>query len=313
MITQAFVLAAGLGMRLRPLTEDLPKPLIPIFQRPLITFVLDHLIGAGVESFIINTHHRPETLRDFFSGERYRGYPVRLVHEPEILGTGGGMKNIEHLVGGESFIAYSGDILTDINLARLLDEHDRAGNDVTLSLRETHLGKDIAVEDGRIIDIDGRYGRVGQYDFAGASVWTPAIFDRIPAGKSVSFIPFVAEWIAQGGKIGGVITSEGKWFNIGSRQEYLAVHRTIKNENWRPAYLTTADWPVEIAPDSQVDSTARLSGFYSIGAGCRIGHGATAEDTILWPGAQIASRSHLRNCIVRSHQTAHGDLTDTDI
>ena len=313
MITQAFVLAAGLGMRLRPLTEELPKPLIPIFQRPLITFVLDHLIGAGVESFIVNTHHRPEALREFFSGERYRGYPVQLVNEPEILGTGGGMKNIEDLVGGAPFIAYSGDILTDVDLTRLIDEHERAGNDVTLSVRETHLGKDIAIEGGRVVDIDKRYGHAGRYDFAGVSIWTPAIFERIPPGESVSFIPYVADWIGQGGKIGGVIADEGRWFNIGSRQEYLAVHRTIKNENWKPAYLPATDWPVEIAPEAGIDSTARLSGFYSIGAGCRVGPGALIEDTILWPGAQIASRSHLRNCIVRSHQTARGDLSDTDI
>src|SRR5437868_9237096 len=65
-ITQAFVLAAGLGKRLRPLTDDLPKPLIPIFQKPLITFALDHLFSLGVESFIINTHHRPEKFADVF-------------------------------------------------------------------------------------------------------------------------------------------------------------------------------------------------------------------------------------------------------
>ena len=68
MIAQAFILGAGLGMRLRPLTEDLPKPLIPVFQKPLITFVLDHLIAAGMQSFVVNTHHRSEVLREFFAG-----------------------------------------------------------------------------------------------------------------------------------------------------------------------------------------------------------------------------------------------------
>lgn len=63
-ITQAFVLGAGLGTRLRPLTEDLPKPLVPIFQKPLITFALDHLIDIGINNFFINTHHRPERFAD---------------------------------------------------------------------------------------------------------------------------------------------------------------------------------------------------------------------------------------------------------
>src|SRR3954464_3598395 len=120
MITQAFVLAAGLGMRLRPLTEDLPKPLIPIFQKPLITFALDHLIAAGVESFVINTHHRPEPFRELFAESDFRGCPVKLVHEPEILGTGGGIKNAEPFLGDDLFISYSGDILTDVELQTLV-------------------------------------------------------------------------------------------------------------------------------------------------------------------------------------------------
>jgi mannose-1-phosphate guanylyltransferase len=313
MITQAFVLAAGLGMRLRPLTEELPKPLIPIFQKPVITFALDHLIAAGVKSFVVNTHHLGEALRDFFVGGSYRGHPVQLVHEPEILGTGGGIKNVERFLKDELFISYSGDVLTDIDLPSLIDEHFRAGNDVTLALRETHLGKDVALKGDRVVDMTNRYGHEGRYDFAGICVWTRAIFDRIPAGRHVSYIPILAEWIGQGGKIGGVVLAEGQWFNIGSRREYLAVHRTVANENCKPAYLPEPDWPIRIAPDARIDSTARLSGFYSVGAGCRIGAGATIEDTILWPGAQIASRSHLRNCIVRSQRKAEGDLSDTDI
>jgi mannose-1-phosphate guanylyltransferase len=313
MISQAFVLSAGLGMRLRPLTEGLPKPLIPVFQKPLITFVLDHLIAAGVQSFVMNTHHRPEAFREFFSGGSYRGHPVELVHEPEILGTGGGIKNVERFFTDDVFISYSGDILTDIDLRSLIDEHRRAGNDVTLAVRETHLGKDVAIEGNRVVDITNRYGHEGRYDFAGIGVWTRAIFERIPTARHLSYIPILADWIGQGGKIGGVVLDRGQWFNIGSRSEYLAVHRRIATENWKPAYRPATDWPIQIAPDARIDSTARLSGFYSIGAGCQIGAGATIEDTILWPGAQIASRAHLHNCIVRSHQTAQGTLRDTDI
>jgi mannose-1-phosphate guanylyltransferase len=313
MITQAFILGAGLGTRLRPLTEDLPKPLIPVFQKPLITFVLDHLIEGGVKSFVINTHHRPEKFREFFSSGSYRGHPIELVHEPEILGTGGGIKNVERFFKEELFVSYSGDILTDINLPALIDEHFRAGNDVTLALRETHLGRDVAIDGNRVVDITNRYGHEGRYDFAGVCVWTRAIFERIPPAQHVSYIPILADWIGEGGKIGGVVLNDGKWFNIGSRREYLAVHRAIANENWKPAYVAEADWPIRVAPDARIDSTARLSGFYSIGAGCRIGAGATIEDTILWPGAQIASRSHLRACIVRSQRKAEGDLSDTDI
>lgn len=313
LITQAFVLGAGLGTRLRPLTDDLPKPLIPIFQKPLITFMLDHLIAAGVTSFVINTHHRPTGFEELFAEGRYGNHRVQLVHEPEILGTGGGIKNVEALLRDEPFIVCSGDLLTDIQFAPLLEEHFRAGNDVTLALRETGLGTDVALEEGRVVDMLSRYGRAGRYDFAGISVWTPAIFRRIPPGQHISYIPILAEWIGQGGRIGGVVSNERKWFNIGSRKEYLAVHRVIQEENWKPGYVTSPDWPVRIAGDAQIDSTARLRGFYSVGAGSRVGPNATLENTILWPGAQIASHCQLRNCIVRSHRNVEGEHSDTDI
>ena len=313
MITQAFVLAAGLGTRLRPLTEDLPKPLIPIFQKPLITFVLDHLLAAGIESFVINTHHLDAQFEKFFGGGAYAGRRVTLVHETAILGTGGGIKNVEHYLRAEPFLVYSGDLLTDIDLKHLVAEHFRNRNDVTLALRETSHGADVALDGSRVVDIENRYGHRGQYDFANVSVWNPDVFTRIPPGKNISFIPVVTEWIGVGGKIGGVLLNERQWFNIGSRTEYLEVHRFIQERNWKPDYVKTSGWPMRIAPDATVDPSAKLSGFYSIGAGCRVGADAIVENTILWPGAQIASRSRIRNCIVRSHRKAEGQLSDIDI
>ena len=346
MITQAFVLGAGLGMRLRPLTDDLPKPLIPIFQKPLITFALDHLCGLGVESFVVNTHHRPERFTDVFGkgaadpsgrdaalrrpqgenlplpgGRRsaaslpsfYRDREIIFQHEPVLLGTGGGIKNVEGLLRTEAFIVYSGDLLTDFALEPLIDEHFRKGNDVTLALRQTGLATGVALQKGRVVDIENKYGHAGEYDFANVSVWNREIFQRIPPTQSISFIPILAEWIGQGGKLGGVVLADGKWFNIGSRAEYLEVHRIIQEECWKPDYVSTAEWPVHVAADAGIDPSARLSGFYSVGAGCRVGANAILENTILWPGAQIASGCHLRNCIVRFDRKAEGEHNDTDI
>jgi NDP-sugar pyrophosphorylase family protein len=238
---------------------------------------------------------------------------VQLVHEPEILGTGGGIKNVESLLREEHFISYSGDLLTDIELAPLLEEHFRAGNDVTLALRETDHGRDVAIDGNRIVDITNRYGHAGRYDFAGIGIWNRAVFERIPAGQHISYISILAKWIGEGGRIGGVVLNERQWFNIGSRREYLAAHRAILEDAWKPDYVESPAWPVRVAEDAEIDPTARLAGFYSVGAGCRVGPGATVENTILWPGAQIASRACLRNCIVRSERKAQGELSDTDI
>jgi NDP-sugar pyrophosphorylase family protein len=312
-ITQAFVLAAGLGTRLRPVTDELPKPLIPIFQKPLVTFALDHLIGVGVNKFVINTHRLPKLFQNFFAAREYAGFPTTLIHEPDLLETGGGIKNAEKHFGSEPFLTYSGDILTDVELQPLIDEHFRRRNDVTLALRHTGLASAVALRDHRVVDISNRYGVEGNFDFANIAVWNPSIFQRIPPRKKISFIPIIADWINQGGRIGGIALDDGNWFNIGSRKEYLDVHRMISNKHWRPAYVKTREWPERKASSAIVDPSAKLRGCTVVGRNCRVGADAILEDTILWPDAEIASQSRLEACIVRSRKKVTGIHRDIDI
>jgi len=312
-IKQAFVLGAGLGTRLRPLTDDLPKPLVPIFQKPLITFGLDHLVDLGIQEFFINTHRLPEAFAKAFPESSYFGTSLSFVHEPVLLDTGGGIKNIETLLGREPFITYSGDVLTDIRLQPLLDEHFDRRNDVTLALRHTGLGSAIAFRENRVVDISNRYGISGEYDFANIAVWNSSVFARIPPKQKISFVPVLGDWISQGGKIGGVVLEEGKWFNLGSRAEYFEVHRVISNERWRPAHLKAPEWWAPVHPSAVVDPSARIRGCSVIGKDCSVGAGAVLDDTILWPGAQIASKSELVGCIVRARKTATGTHRNIDI
>jgi len=313
LITQAFVLGAGLGTRLRPLTDDLPKPLVPIFQKPLITFAFDHLIDSGIERFIVNTHRQPETFASVFPENNYRGLPIAFVNESVLLETGGGIKNVEAQLGRDPFITYSGDILTDLPIERLMRQHHDLKNDVTLALRQTGLGSEIALREDRVIDIGNRHGITGDYDFANIAIWNASIFKRLPPGQKISFIPVLADWISEGGKIGGVVIEEGRWFNIGSRAEYLEVHRTISRGDWRPIFVKEPGWPRAVHPAAVVDRTARIRGWSVVGKDCRVGAEAILEDTILWPGAQIASRSELICCIVRAQKKVSGAHHNIDI
>lgn len=311
-ISQAFVLGAGLGTRLRPLTEELPKPLVPIFQKPLITFALDHLIDLGIDKIFINTHRLPETFAAAFPDNRYSGLDLTFVNEPVLLETGGGIKNIEAQLGREPFITYSGDVLTDVPLQLLIDEHFSRGNDVTLALRKTDFGSAIAFRDGRVVDISGRRGIPGNFDFANIAIWNPAIFDRIPPAQKISFIPILGEWIGQGGKIGGVVLDKGKWFNLGSRAEYFGVHREIQ-DGWQPSYIKKRDWAAPVHASAVVDPTAIIRGCSVVGRECRVAAGARVENTIMWSGSQIASNANLFGCIVRARKTVTGTHRDIDI
>src|SRR4029077_9795269 len=131
----------------------------------------------------------------FFPDNTYADCAIKFVHEPVLLETGGGIKNIEADLGTEPFITYSGDILTDVDLRPLIEEHFRRGNDVTLALRKTGLAAAIALRDGAVVDISKRYGIAGEYDFANVAVWNPTIFNRIPPGNKISFIPVIGDWI----------------------------------------------------------------------------------------------------------------------
>lgn len=306
-------MGAGLGTRLRPMTDRVPKPLIPIYGKPLITFALDHLKAAGVSNFVINTHHLADQFDQAFATGSYAGCPVRLVYEPVLLETGGGIKNAEPFLGADPFIVYSGDILTDINVDALIDEHFRNGNDVTLALRETGLAAGVALENGRVVDIRNKHGRGGGYDFANVSVWSPEIFKKIPPATKTSFVPILLEWMAQGGKIGGLVLNERSWFNVGSRTEYLNVHRTIVEQSWKPAYLNGQDWPVRIAPDATLAPSAKLTGFHAIGAGCVLEDNAKVENSILWPGATLASDASVRDCIAMGSLVISGSHDNVDL
>jgi len=110
-----------------------------------------------------------------------------------------------------------------------------------------------------------------------------------------------------------MILNEGAWFNLGSPAQYLEAHRAIAEQNWRPAYVQPSEWPVRIAPDAVVEADAEIRGCSSVGAGCRVGAGAIVEDSILWPGAQIASRSRLKRCIVRASRAVDGAREDAVI
>jgi mannose-1-phosphate guanylyltransferase len=312
-IKQAFVLGAGLGTRLRPLTDDLPKPLVPILQKPLITFALDHLIDIGIQKFFINTHRLPEAFAQAFPENCYSGTRLSFINEPVLLETGGGIKNIEAQLGREPFITYSGDVLTDVRLQPLIDEHFNRANDVTLALRKTGLGSAIAFRENRVIDISNRYGVPGEYDFANIAVWNASVFARIPPKEKISFVPILGDWIAQGGKIGGVVLEQGKWFNLGSRAEYFEVHRVILTDGWRPAQVKASDWCAPVHPSAVVDPSAQICGCSVVAKDCRVGAGVLLEDTILWPGSQIASKSELIGCIVRAQKTVTGPHRNIDI
>lgn len=224
-IRTAFILGAGLGTRLRPLTEECPKPLLLVGGRPLITYVMDHCITAGIERFIINTHHCPSAYDKAFPEKHWQGKPVLFSHEPVLLDTAGGLKNIEGLVAAdETLLVYNGDILSDLPLGRLLDAHAAGGKEITLVLRSEGPLKNVALDAaGAVCDLRGLLGNTGARLclFTGIYAVQKSFFRRLIPGKVESIVPVLAEMIRKApGSVGSVVVDEGLWRDIGDPETY---------------------------------------------------------------------------------------------
>ncbi len=314
-VRKAFVLGAGLGTRLRPITTVLPKPLLPIFGKPLITFAFDQLISLGVEHIIVNTHHLSEKFLRAFPDPNYRTARLELVHEKIRLETGGAIKNVESRIGNEPFFVYSGDILTDIDLELLLREHVDHANEATLALRGTGLAASVGFEPQtrRVTDLKGvpAASKSNRYDFAGVSVWNPSLFCRIPSGEPISLASVLIALLKDPGKIGGVVLQENNWFNIGTRTDYLKAHRTIFEVNWRPSYVEPSDWPAVTRIDD-LFSTIKISGASYVEPNCQLGGHIALEDSIILSGSSLQSGISMKCCIAVGATIQAGDYQNSD-
>jgi mannose-1-phosphate guanylyltransferase len=302
---RAFVLGAGLGTRLKTLTERLPKPLIPIFGKPLITFAFDQLIAAGVREIVINTHHCHEAYATAFPGSTYKGARLIFEHEPILLETAGGIKNVESHFRDQSFVVYNGDILTNVPLDRALAHHAASGNEVTMVLRSRGEPLHVALDGGLVVDIAGRLGveAAQRCLFTGIYIVEPTFLRRIPPRTRISVIPLFMEMIKEGAGLGGVVLDEGVWWDLGSRESYLDVHAALAEADLFPG---SGHWRQPISETARISPGAAVSGFLSAGPGAEIEAGAQVTDCILWEGARVLPGSALTRCIVTAGRTATG-------
>ncbi|HSS77228.1 MAG TPA: NDP-sugar synthase [Thermoanaerobaculia bacterium] len=299
---RALVLAAGLGTRLRPLTEQIPKPLLPVRGVPILGHTLAQLAEAGCEAAAVNLHYLGEPIRQRF-GDAYGAMPLTWSEEPEILCTLGALHPLrEFFAPADLVLLVNGDSLCHWPLRKLVRRHLAAGDTrATLILASrpdpTAFGGGVGVDqEGRIQSFrpgDPERGQVvRRYVFAGAHAISPHLLDRIGPGKADIVRDLYIPMLESGEQIASMVFA-GRWHDLGTPQRFLDA--TL---DWARAEGAERLWRRSwISPGAGVMTGARLRSV-SIEAGARVGEGARVERSILLPGARIGKGSVVRESIL---------------
>ncbi len=296
-ISKAFILGAGLGTRLQPLTHYLPKPLVPVWNAPLITYAFDHVIhDLDVSEFLVNTHHLPERYPQLFPDLSYRDCPIQLRHEPTLLDTAGGLDNIRDWVPQDQpFLVYNGDILTDLPLGPALAAHEASDHLVTLILRSTGQNPNVGFDPdtGKITDMRGQLGVASPQlcQFTGIYIVSPAFMEHLTPGKIESVVEPFLQIISSSQAIGGVIIDDGHWSDLGDQTSYIDALSLLGSGHF-PRYGLQPN-KCRIHPFAQIDPTAQVDSTSTVGQGAIVGPNALIEESTIWPHTSVGAHVHM--------------------
>jgi mannose-1-phosphate guanylyltransferase len=317
---QAVILVGGQGTRLRPITYDTPKALVPLRNRPFMGYMLDFLRTGGLDGAVLSLGYLPTPIQDYLAGCDLDGFYVDYAVEDNALGTAGGIKNAQgYLKGGEPIVAVNGDVLSGLDLGRLIDKHDGSSALATITLTSVEdptayglVEVDHNMVVHRFIEKPAADEVTTSLVNAGIYVLEPEVLEMIPPNQEVSIEREIFPELQALGRLQAYISSS-YWRDIGTPRSYLAASYDVlsgavgihdgfefldvdssaqvgKNVRILP--------PVSVAAGCEIGHQATIGGRSALGRGCLVGDGAIVEGSILLEGAEVESGAVVRGSII---------------
>jgi len=307
------ILAAGLGTRLLPLTNSRPKALVCLRGVTLLEFWIDRLKDCGCEEVILNAYHQKDRIAGAVSARQWP-IPVRVLNEPVLLGTGGGIRAAVEYCGEEPVAVINVDIISNVDLTALYERHRLSGAEVSLLLHDWPEFNNVAVnEEGSVLGfgpaaeaIQRGGNGVRLLAFTGIHFINPSALAGTACGVPVDIRDTYRELIARGAPPRALFQEDLFWREVGSIESYMKV--TNELTRLKPDYLRPVPTGenISVHPEAVIHPDCSLKGSVVAGSGVRISEGVHLENVILWNDIRIEKGSCLKDCIVADGMTISG-------
>lgn len=316
---KAVILAGGQGTRLRPLTCNMPKGMVPILNRPFLEHLLCYLKHHGVEEVVLALGHRSQQIEESCADGSLCGVKLTCVAEETPLGTAGAVKNAERYLDGP-FLVFNGDIFTDIHLGRMYDFHRQRKARATIALTEvedpSHYGVVVMNARQRVqrfIEKPPRESAPSHMINAGVYILEPSVLEDVPANTPFMFEHHLFPLLLEKGAPVYGYSQRSYWIDMGTIGKYLQVHHDLLGGRCSCSIDLPQRGPGIVHPTARISGQvilgdgcvvgagACIEGPASLGAGCVVGEDAHIVGSVLWEKVTVGRGARLRHCIIAAN------------